>query len=51
VGKIITANSRKIMATAPGTVDFIPPKALDYTLKYGPPMYVFFICWNNSPHI
>jgi len=41
VVKIIKADSKRTMTKAPGTVDYIPPKALDDTPKYGPPMYVF----------
>jgi len=41
VAKIIKADSRKTMTKAPGTVDFMPPEALDDTPKYGPPMDAF----------
>jgi len=40
VAKVI-ADSRKTMTKAPGTVDFMPPEALDKTPIYGPPMDVF----------
>ena len=38
---MIKADSRKTMTKAPGTVDFMPPEALDDTPEYGPPMDVF----------
>ena len=38
---MIQADSRKTMTKAPGTVDFMPPKALDKSPVYGPPMDVF----------
>ena len=41
VAKVIKADSRKTMTKAPGTVDFMPPEALDNTPVYGPPMDVF----------
>ena len=41
VAKVIKADSRKTMTKAPGTVDFMPPEALDDTPEYGPPMDVF----------
>ena len=41
VSKVIKADSRKTMTKAPGTVDFMPPEALDDTPEYGPPMDVF----------
>ena len=41
VAKAIKADSRKTMTKAPGTVDFMPPEALDDTPEYGPPMDVF----------
>ena len=41
VAKVIKADSRKMMTKAPGTVDFMPPEALDDTPEYGPPMDVF----------
>jgi len=41
VAKVIRADSRKTMTKAPGTVDFMPPEALDKTPMYGPPMDVF----------
>ena len=41
VAKVIKADSRKTMTMAPGTVDFMPPEALDDTPEYGPPMDVF----------
>ena len=51
VAKVIKADSRKTMTKAPGTIDFMPPECLDDSPKYGPPMDMFFICWNNPPHI
>ena len=41
VAKVITADSRKTMTKAPGTVDFMPPEALAKSPVYGPPMDVF----------
>ena len=41
VAKVIQADSRKTMTKAPGTVDFMPPEALDKSPVYGPPMDVF----------
>ena len=41
VAKVIKADSRKTMTKAPGTVDFMPPEALDDTPEYGLPMDVF----------
>ena len=41
VAKVIKADSRKTMTKAPGTVDFMPPEALNNTPEYGPPMDVF----------
>jgi len=41
VAKVIRAESRKTMTKAPGTVDFMPPEALDKTPMYGPPIDVF----------
>ena len=41
VAKVIKADGRKTMTKAPGTVDFMPPEALDDTPEYGPPMDVF----------
>ena len=41
VAKVIKADSRKTMTKAPGTIDFMPPEALDNTPEYGPPMDVF----------
>ena len=41
VAKVIRADSRKTMTKAPGTVDFMPPEALDKNPVYGPPMDVF----------
>ena len=41
VAKVIKADKRKTMTKAPGTVDFMPPEALDDTPEYGPPMDVF----------
>ena len=41
VAKVIKADSRKTMTKAPGTVDFMPPEALDDTPEYGSPMDVF----------
>ena len=41
VAKVIKADSRKTMTKAPGTVDFMPPEALDDTPVYGPPVDVF----------
>ena len=41
VAKVIKADSRKTMTKAPGTVDFMPPEALDDTPEYGPPMDMF----------
>ena len=41
VAKAIKADSRKTMTKAPGTVDFMPPEALDDTPEYGPSMDVF----------
>ena len=41
VAKVIKADSRKTMTKAPGTVDFMPPEALDDTPEYGPLMDVF----------
>ena len=41
VAKVIQADSRKTMTKAPGTVDFMPPEALDKRPVYGPPMDVF----------
>ena len=41
VAKVIRADSRKTMTRAPGTVDFMPPEALDDFPEYGPPMDVF----------
>ena len=41
VAKVIQADSRKTMTKAPGTVDFMPPEALDKNPVYGPPMDVF----------
>ena len=41
VAKVIKADSRKTMTKAPGTVDFMPPEALDDTPECGPPMDVF----------
>ena len=40
VAKVIQADSRKTMTKAPGTVDFMPPEALDKSPVYGPPMDV-----------
>ena len=40
VEKVIKAD-RKTMTKAPGTVDFMPPEALDDTPVYSPPMDVF----------
>ena len=41
VAKVVRADSRKTMTKAPGTVDFMPPEALDKSPVYGPPMDVF----------
>ena len=41
VAKVIKADSRRTMTKAPGTVDFMPPEALDDTPEYGLPMDVF----------
>ena len=41
VAKVIQADSRMTMTKAPGTVDFMPPEALDKSPVYGPPMDVF----------
>ena len=41
VAKVIKADSRKTMTTAPGTVDFMPPESLANSPVYGPPMDVF----------
>ena len=41
VAKVITADSKKTMTKAPGTVDFMPPEALTRSPVYGPPMDVF----------
>ena len=41
VAKVIRADSRRTMTKAPGTVDFMPPEALDKSPVYGPPMDVF----------
>ena len=41
VAKVITADSRKTMTKAPGTIDFMPPECLDDIPIYGPPMDVF----------
>ena len=41
VAKVIQADSRKTMPKAPGTVDFMPPEALEKNPVYGPPMDVF----------
>ena len=41
VAKVITADSRKTMTKAPGTIDFMPPECLDDIPVYGPPMDVF----------
>ena len=41
VAKVIQADSRKTMTKAPGTVDFMPPEALDKSPVYGPSMDVF----------
>jgi len=51
VAKVIKADSRKTMTIAPGTVDFMPPETLYESPVYGPPMDVFFLCWNSPPHI
>ena len=49
VAKVIKADSRKTMTKAPGTVDFMPPEALDDTPESADGCV--FICWNNPPHI
>ena len=41
VAKVITADSKKTMTKAPGTIDFMPPEALTRSPVYGPPMDVF----------
>ena len=41
IAKVIKADSRKTIIKTPGTVDFMPPEALDDTPEYGPPMDVF----------
>ena len=41
VAKVIKADSRKTMAKAPGTVDFMSPESLTKKPVYGPPMDVF----------
>ena len=41
VAKVIRADSRRTMTKAPGTIDFMPPEALDKSPVYGPPMDVF----------
>ena len=41
VAKVIQSDSRKTMTKAPGTVDFMPPEAIDKSPVYGPPMDVF----------
>ena len=39
VAKVVQAGAKK--TTAPGTIDFMPPEALDTGPEYGPPMDVF----------
>ena len=39
VAKVVQAGAKK--TTAPGTIDFMPPEALDSGPEYGPPMDVF----------
>ena len=39
------------MTKAPGTVDFMPPEALDDTPEYGPPMDVFSFAGISSTHL
>ena len=41
VAKVIKADSRKTMTTAPGNVDFMPLEALANNPVYGPPVDVF----------
>ena len=41
VAKVIKADSKKTMTKAPGTVDFMPPEALDDSPMYGPSLDVF----------
>ena len=41
VAKVIKADSRKTLTTAPGTVDFMPPESLANSPVYGPPMDIF----------
>ena len=41
VAKVIQADSKKTKTRAPGTVDFMPPEALQKTPEYGPPLDVF----------
>ena len=41
VAKVIQADSKKTKTRAPGTVDFMPPEALQMNPEYGPPLDVF----------
>ena len=41
VAKVIQVDSKKTKTHAPGTVDFMPPKALLETSEYGPPLDIF----------
>ena len=41
MAKVITADTKKTMTKAPGTIDFMPPEALARSPVYGPPMDVF----------
>ena len=41
VAKAIQADSKKTKTCAPGTVDFMPPEALQMNSAYGPPLDVF----------
>jgi len=41
VAKVIKAGSKKMMTKAPGTVDFMPPEALDDSPIYGPSLDIF----------
>jgi len=41
VAKVIKADSQKTKTRVPGTVDFMPPEALDEHADYGPPLDVF----------
>ena len=41
VAKVIQADRKKTKTCAPGTVDFMPPEALQMNPEYGPPLDVF----------